>query len=413
MARLWMTGFETGSATTGIEWTDALSGTASVVSTTKRTGTYALRTNPSGSTGYIPQHIHNSSSSGSHYFRGYIYVATRPSAQCRLVQFGSSSSPATGGIYMNTDGTMIVKDNFGNAGTGTSAAVPLNTWTRIELSQNNTGAPYYTGYVDGTQFSSGGTFGTSINWVLFGILDSVTADIYWDDIAVNDTSGSSQTGLPGAGAIVHLLPNAAGDNNAWFKSGGGAGDSNNYTQVSELLPDDATTYLKVTATSDNGKIDDYNVASSSSAGIGASDTINLVAVRGRAKFGQSQQSWAFLQFRIKASSGGTVTTSPNANAFFAQSSGVWVTFNTSTSAGADDIGNEHLVSYVQPGSTAWTPSAIDSMQIGVIAGIATFNSETDFSQLYAMVEYVAAAGAAFIARPGLNIQQTINRANTY
>jgi hypothetical protein len=67
---------------------------------------------------------------------------------------------------------------------------------------------------------------------------------YWDDIAINDTSGSEDNSWCGDGRIVLLKPNANGDTNQWTPSSG-----NNYECVDEGFPaNDDTDYVTTDTT---------------------------------------------------------------------------------------------------------------------------------------------------------------------
>jgi hypothetical protein len=85
-------------------------------------------------------------------------------------------------------------------------------------------------------------------FLLGGNLNSeaqTTGDWFFDDLAINDNTGSFQNSYPGEGKIIHLKPNAAGDSNGFsVQVGGTVGSSNNYTRVNEVTPDDATSYKR-------------------------------------------------------------------------------------------------------------------------------------------------------------------------
>jgi len=67
---------------------------------------------------------------------------------------------------------------------------------------------------------------------------------FWDDIAINDTSGSEDNSWCGDGRIVLLKPNANGDTNQWTPSSG-----SNYQCVDEGFPaNDDTDYVTTDTT---------------------------------------------------------------------------------------------------------------------------------------------------------------------
>jgi hypothetical protein len=206
--------------------------------------------------------------------------------------------------------------------------------------------------------------------------NTATADLYFDDFAVNQGTGSFQTSYPGQGNIVYLHPNAAGDNNTWETSAGGAGSATNYQAVDEVTPDDATTYLKRITTTI--KVDDYNVTDSSTAGIDPYDSISLVQVGMRAKATSATASNdRNILLRIKKTTSGTVSKSGNTD--FSSTS--YVTHS-------DPVPKIYqLNAYTDPDSATWTTSTLDTMQIGM-ENQTSVTTEVDVSKLWAMVEYI-------------------------
>lgn len=380
MARLWSCGFElqtVGSGGTGVEW-DTTTGSPTINTSTVRSGAASLRCNPSGATAYIQHAMQAADAATRMYLRAYVYIATLPSAKTMIVSW-TDSSPFGYGIVLQTNGTIKIEGTNGTLQSAASATtLSTGTWYRIELDMddNNDIATAYINGVQECQLTSADVFGGHL--ARFGVQFSCTTDIYFDDLAVNDTSGSTQNGLPGSGKIVHLKPNAQGDNNGFATAvGGTAGAANNYTRVSETTPDDLTSYNNTTATGTT-TIDDFNVTDSSGAGIGPSDTITLVQVGQRA--GSNAATTASIVTRIKAAAAGTV----------AESASIPVNVN-GWNTHANAIPKLYrLTAYVKPSSTAWTPSDIDSMQIGYRGNVSQ-STQRRITTLWALVEYVAAA----------------------
>lgn len=377
MARLWSCGFElqtVGSGGVGVEW-DTTTGSPSINTTTVRSGAASLRCNPTAATSFIQHAIQASDVATRVYLRAYVRIATLPSAKTMILSW-TDGTPFGYGIVLQTNGKLTIEGTNGTLFTSQSAlTLSTGQWYRIELDMDDNN-DIATAYVDGTQvlqLTGADVFGGHL--ARFGPQFSCTTDIYLDDLAVNDTSGSTQTALPGAGSIVHLRPNAAGDNNGFATATGGtAGTANNYTRVSETTPDDTTSYNNTTATGTT-TIDDFNVTDASSSGIGSSDTITLVQVGQRA--GSSATTTASIVTRIKAAASGTV----------AESASIPVnttTFNTH----ATTIPKLYkLTAYVKPSSTAWTRSDLDSMQIGYRSNVSQ-STQRRVTTIWALVEYV-------------------------
>lgn len=379
MSRLWSCGFELQSATAGIEW-DTNNGVPVIDTTTKRSGAAALRCNPSAGTRFIAQQIYAADDAAAHmYLRGYFYVASAPSALTGLLCWADSATASTGwyAVKMLTDRTLTVINSSGTStAAGLSSAVPLNTWTRIEFEYDDT-ANVAKGYLNGTLFATlnsadlgGGAFA---RW---GVLNTCNADIYLDDLAVNDGGGSSQTGLPGAGSIIHLYPDSAGDNNGFATAvGGTAGAGNNYTRVDETTPNDATDYNETTATGTT-TIDDFNCQAAASAGINSADAVTLVQVG--ARVGSNAVTAASIVTRVKTVASGTVLESGSTS----------VALNGWSTNAAAVPKTHQLTSYTDPqGGGVWTPALLDTMQVGYRGNVSQATARR-VSALWALVEYV-------------------------
>jgi hypothetical protein len=200
-----------------------------------------------------------------------------------------------------------------------------------------------------------------------GVSGTLTSgDIYFDDLAVNNDSGSFQNSWPGAGSITVLRPNAAGDNTTWTPSAG-----SNYAAVDEVTPDDASTYV---GSNSAGQIDDYDIDNPGGT-VGTPINVVMVGVR---YAGAGASANATFNARIKASSGGTVESSSN----ITPSNTTYVTNANSTPR------TYPLILYDLPGAstTAWTGSDLTSTQIGLNLGTASTNAAR-VSAEWLLVEY--------------------------
>jgi hypothetical protein len=399
--RLVSSGFELQSATAGIEFGGS-SGTGIAVSTTtKRSGSASMEVTRSGTAGTSDFYYQFGAATGVHqaYVRTYLYIATAPSVETGVVELTNNAALTYCGIDLKANRTLQVyyditgftKHAVGSA----SAALNLNQWYRVELYCDNTGgAGALSGRLDGvvlasqtgiTDFGNAGSGDLSRAYVgidagewgnCCGADYRATGDLYFDDIAINDTTGNSQNSWPGEGKIVHLHPNGDGDNHGWLKLGGGAGDANNYNQVSETTPDDATTYLKRTAAGAN-IIDDYNMENSSVPSIGSSNLISLVQVGGRIGATNATSTDRGGIYRIKSQASGTTTSSATID---------WSINGWGLNVDGTEP-NYQLTSYAEPQAGGkWTPTLLDSMQIGMKNGTSSTN-EIRVSALWALVEY--------------------------
>lgn len=371
-ARLWSCGFELQSVTSGMEW--SITNNFPTISTAiKRSGAASLRINPNDDNKIY--HIFAAPApTADHYFRFYLYIAAAPTGNERTIfhlldiyNYGSTLS-----LKLNADRTLELWDeddlNLVQIGSD-SPALSLNTWYRIELSWVYSGA-VATAYIDGVSFASGsgigGLYVQPTHVYLGAHVTDATLDLYFDDVAINDNSGTVQTGLLGAGSIVHLYPNAAGDIDETLET------PNGYLNVDEKpTPDDATSYVQFAANNDDFLV---NCEASSVAGIGSGDNITLVQVGYRHR--TAVVNSAGFTPKIESQAGGTLL------------SGTAFTHNDTTWKTNGDVYplNYKLTSYVDPQAGGpWTAALLDTAQIG---GTCT-DADPDMwlSSLWALVEY--------------------------
>ena len=383
MARLYTTGFELNSATSGVEG-DTHNLTA-ISSTIFRSGAYSLRCNASSTTPFWRHQVLSADSSTViGYLRAYLYIASLPSANVQILRFVTSANGPQCSIQLNTNGQLRLNNNLAVQIGSNSSALNTGQWYRLELSFNPaTGA--VDARIDGSSFASGSTATGSWSRVIVGVISSVTADLYFDDVAVNDNSGSFQNSFPGDGKYVHLYPNAAGDNNGFADGVPSSTGTDHYSNVDEVSPDGDTSYNQTATAS---QIEDYNIQSSSSAGIGASDTISVVHVGHRAR--KVTSGTMTYKLRAKAAAAGTVENSSN----IAQSSTTYQTDPAATPF------IPRLTMYDLPGAstTAWTPADIDTAQIGLETVSNTANNWR-LTSIWMGVEYVPSGASGVTVNP--------------
>lgn len=401
MARVLSSGFElqsVGSSTK--EWDRPYSTSnlfGSISTSIKRSGAASLRINGNialGSGVGVAQDTHTlANNNRKTWFRTYVLFESFPTGNAAGVMgIADNTNFANVVVMINASGQAQYYWNNGTdftAVTPLSSALNLHQWYRFEIFLDTTTSSSWSGEfrIDGATVStfSGANGGNFVNagCQLFSEPFAGTAtgvDQYYDDAAANDANGSFQNSWPGEGKIVHLYPNAAGDNNAW-RTGptDAAGTTNNFTFVDEVNPDDGTTYIKRSTA--GTPIDDYNVDTSAAAGLGASDTISVVQVGARVGANSNTSTQRDAKLRIKGQSGGTVV---NGTTVFWNST-IWVTHLVVVPA------NYTLTTYTNPQTgAAWTPATLDTMQIGLQANTSSAN-EIRCSTLWALVEYIPAS----------------------
>jgi hypothetical protein len=425
MARLHSVGFELAGSVAAMPTSNEIFDVSadvtplSIQTTTKRSGSYALRCGGSGqplvsgTRAFARIKFVGSASAGPFFARAYVIFATFPSAENQFLSLEGSGVASS--VSVDDVGILRLRDDGGLVGTAADA-LTTGVWYRIEMLFDASGVgatDILRLYVDGVEVAGSATRSlTSKNLlVLGGNLASeanTTGEWYFDDAAVNDSAGAAQTTLPGAGSIVHVWPDGDGDADTLVTRSSGATTPTgtdrgaNWQQLGAAFdkptPNDATDFLLLTATTSEVLV---GCESAATAGIGSSDTVTLVQVGGRVTgVTTSGANWIP---RIMSQSAGTKVS----GATVAMASATWFPHDDGA-----DTRQYKLTSYTDPQAGGpWTPALIDTMQIG--AATTDGNPDTLVSALWALVEYVPAVAATFIARKPFFINQAVNRAGTY
>jgi hypothetical protein len=315
MAIVNLCGFETG-AIGGANEGGSL-GTSSVQSTTKRTGTYALQTNPTTTaTGYCTLlgigANGNAATLGltTTYVRFYFRYGTKPSSNNEEIFQLNHTSVATGNrkiaLRINSSGQLMAYASDGTTQIGSTGSTSLaqDTWYRIECSVDSSLTGNVEVRIDGATEISG--TGNTNSLVSYGLLlgkvvnrNGNTVDFYYDDVIVGDS------GFIGPGGIVRLDP--ISDNDTWTT--GTYADIDDY--ASQANNDGDTTY---TTSSTQNDILEPNFTSFATAGIGSSDTIN--GVKGLTVCRDETTSLTYhITLRRNGSSGTNTTNLDGGNAY--------------------------------------------------------------------------------------------------
>ncbi len=384
-ARLWSSGCELqgdspATPTDNLEFDTDQSGAATQAISTSvvRSGVSSCTATGNGSGwALFQQQFSAAPSTEAFYARYYLYIHTTPTSNTQVGTWYNSTDMESSLVVTSTRTLELYDDGGLLVGT---YATPLSTgtWYRIEQLYNSA-VDNLDVRLDGTTIIDASCTGCDgADWFAVGVDDTIaspTGVFYFDDIALNNTSGGSQTSWPGAGSIVHMQPDgSAGDNND--ASAGTCAD------IDEITPDSGTTVALLNSDLD---IIDCTAESSSTAGIDAFDTVTLVQVGINEKVDDIvSASWAL---RVKSASGGTTST------------GTTVTHNDETYKTNGDTAprNYSLTSYTDPTTgIAWTPTgtnSLDAMQIG--AQSIDASPDVRVTTLWGLIEYVD--GAAPVA----------------
>ena len=281
MARIFHDGFETGrptgtttSAYNNSMWITHRSdrGRTTVQSSIKKSGSRALR-------GYrdaaVWQHGRLSRDLGAslaeHYGRTELYVdSVSPTSQ--VIVFHDSEGSLVGDIRVGLSGGLVSLSLYINDVVVATAADAFsqNTWVRIEwrlkvatvdgvfeLKRNGDVVASYTG---NTQQGNE----PNVRTVSLGrVTNSFTYNIYWDDFAINNTTGTVNNSWVGPGSILLLRPKGPGNYTQWTPDSG-----NNFARVNEIPETGDSAYIE-SDTAD--QIDTYEMQTLADLGVDTSD----------------------------------------------------------------------------------------------------------------------------------------------
>lgn len=288
MARLMTAGAETKDATLEGVLLNLGSVAATYDTTTRRSGAVSWQLTATVAVLAVIGDSRSFSAGTGYYLRAYIQFdagALAPASRYGLMRIGAGYQ-----VSVDTDGTLILLAPDLTTQIGSpSSVLSAGQWYRIELySQIGSGSSDDSGELringvtvasetNATRATSAGT-GTSI-----GFMSSTGAvcTLNVDDIALNDSSGGSQTSWPGSANVVLLLP--ISDNaRATLWTGGVGGTSNLFEAVNNTPPTGTASETDSTqiehAGGAAGTTDAYdaNMTSYATAGMAAPDTVNLI-----------------------------------------------------------------------------------------------------------------------------------------
>lgn len=318
--------------------------------------------------------------SGPIFVNFKLFIRSRPTAESTFLLLHDGSSVSSPGatvvkLTMDTTGAVLLYDEDSVIGSA-SDVLALGFWHRVEVQFDKTaaaGSHIVNAKINGTQFAGATdrSLSAGISAVNLGgnlVAETSSEIFYVEDITINNGSGSFQNTYSGAGKIIHLRPNAAGDNTGWE-----SGTGSSFAEVDEVTPDDATTYLQDLLGTETS---DFNIDATPNL-ISATDPISVVAVGFRGAAATALSADPFV-LRVKASAAGTVEESAN------------ITF-TATAYVTNAVAtprNYALVLYDLPGASTvgWTKADLDTAQIGVRA-TALGATGARVSTLWLSVEY--------------------------
>lgn len=251
MTRLVTCGWETGDLAESGTNTINASATLTVVNTSPvpRAGAYCLKALSTASTqGLAYKTISLGATKTEVWIRWAIYAHTGTS-ECVLAKLTDSAATDVACVTLAPDNLPRLRQGGTSGGTllGTSGTqLTPDTWHALDWRHQMTSLTAGTSelWLDGNRvinFTGDNSLTGAVLNVLslsLGIVNPANAGSNWqhsiDDLAINDTNGTSNFGRIGDGRVVLLVPTGAGSSTVLTR--GGTDTGANYSQVNELPP---------------------------------------------------------------------------------------------------------------------------------------------------------------------------------
>ncbi len=372
MARLLTMGFELNSLDWGVELDTVLfNDGASISLVTGRRGGKALRSEVTnfavlGFTPTASRKFLASAEYRTYFVRLYIFVNSVPSATSNII----ATISGTGGsqlvtLKLSTSNKVIVDADTAGGGVATSSsALATNTWHRIDLKidiANPASTSVELRVNNAFEGLLTGSFANGLNQLtLINATANANCYVDFDDIAINDSTGSYQNSYPPEAQIIALSPSTSGEFSQWSSSSGSA-----ISDVDELPPL-ISDYISAST------LDTKSFFTVQNPRAGA--RVHLVELGCQCTGGAGSNN---AQFKVMAQivNSGNITYSP----------GITPANTTQFVNSATSPIVSPLIMYANPNGTAWTPANLKSLQIGVIISAAAANA-TRIGGLWALAE---------------------------
>jgi hypothetical protein len=260
MACLFRCGFEENDLTKTM-WTGTTGNLPTIVTSgtsTPHSGTYSLETAAAAGNSYVTRSLSAAKTSGTLFTRTYVKCPTATPSANSIAFAWASSTPTIGPqVEWTTTGALKLTNIITGTNTTTTTILSANTIYRLELRQLISDAP---GAGDGLELRlylgdqtavletltiyNEDTLPTNILTLRLGKTAS-TSKFYFDDVGVNDATGSTQNTWCGPGKIALAVAQ-----NSVAVTWAAIGVANNWDAVDDEpgTPDDATTYNHDTGT---------------------------------------------------------------------------------------------------------------------------------------------------------------------
>lgn len=332
----------------GFEFGDAAdsqssSGTFAIQTTVKRTGSYALRVNPTTTAvGYVAYRKYDadgtiaSLNAASVTVGIYFRFATIPASGDEEILWGGQTVAQKWSVRIDSAGNLSVYNQADTLVATGATVLSANTWYLIEMQAGTSATAAYELKID-TVSELSGTMDTTVTnhaQVRFGKTvnkNGNSVDYFYDDIYIRD-----DTTYQGAVQVTAIVPNANGSTMDWTAGT----NSSDFNEVDETPHDTDTTYVKSNAGAGEVALFDMQ----STADVGIIGTIH--ALKGGIYVREDPSAASSNSLRLRSNTTNNDTTGRNYG----------VSYNSS-----------YKVYTTDPATTvAWTTGGVDDVELGSI-----------------------------------------------
>lgn len=309
------------------------SGSVSIQTSVKRTGDYALRINPSASTGQVV--ISGISSAGINaelsettlYCTAHIRMESLPGSTVRIGDIHNLSGTVLIRIRMNSSGEIFLSNAAESSDSAVAATLAADTWYRMEVKAVRNGTCELK--IEGGSVVTLTGADVNADRVRYGSSSNQTIDMYMDDWAFDDGDYVGQC------EVKYMQPDGDGNYQTGFTTGSGT----TFAEIDERPHDSATTrWASITS----GDVRGATFQSAAAAGING-DIISVIA-------------WSVT--RRENSTSGTIGLRIRSGSTDLDGSASASTFNVWT--------HRRLLSNTDPAtSAAWDSSGLDGIDLSV------------------------------------------------
>lgn len=289
MAVVFASGFEHADATDAALWD---SGSGTYYASAAVTGNYGYRCQTASSaTRRALKQFAATGSTSNWSCQVRFNIITAPSGNPRKIwNLQDNALPAIDVCYYTTGGLHYIRLlDGGGSQIGSDYQISLSTWYQSEITYvYSTRAVAF--YLDGTSRITGNASATydNLSHLCVGWETNDTADIYFDDVVLTNTSALPSTGTNGGLKVQYSWAAADGNLDSGETAGtrGGTDSGTIYGQVDETtVPNDATDYAILDASTEAAPVTLYGITSVPIIPVG--DKILAVAVSSRVRRGST------------------------------------------------------------------------------------------------------------------------------